>query len=177
LVAALVTLVLGAGAGFGAQRYLEPDRLVDVSLGDFSLRVPRSMAGVVVQSTWRPPGATSDQPAIRVSKDDGWNTPGQQTPGVFVGAMPNPGDLQKVLPSADQYKCATDGGISEGERDGLKTLDRLSFGCAGGSTMLQRVTLTPSGSALLVQVQVPGSDRALATQVADLVSYLVPANR
>jgi hypothetical protein len=177
LVAALLALVLGGGAGFGAQRYLGARQFVDIIRTDFSLRVPNSMAGVVVQSTWRPPGSTSDQPAIRVSKDEGWTTAGRQTPGVFVGAMPNLGDLHKVLPSADSYGCDSVGPVTESQRDGTQTLERLSSGCAGGgSTMLQRVTLSSTGPMLLVQVQVPDSDRAQAIVVANSVSYNGPAN-
>jgi hypothetical protein len=176
VVAALLALILGGGAGFGAQRYFEPRRLVDITSGDFSLRVPKSMAGVVVRSDWRPPGASSDQPAIRVSKNDDWSTPGRQTPGVFVGAMPKSSDLHALLPSADPYGCGNVGVVTDNSRDGVPTLDRISSGCAGGSTMLQRVTVSSSGNPLLVQVQLPDSDGAQIIGVANSVSYSGPTN-
>ncbi|HEY0473689.1 MAG TPA: serine/threonine-protein kinase [Kribbella sp.] len=176
VVAALLALILGGGAGFGAERYLQPRQLVDISRGDFSLRVPKSMAGVIVQSNWRPPGASSDQPAIRVSKNDDWSTPGRQTPGVFVGVMAKGTDIRALLPSADAYGCGKVGEVTEIDQDGMKRVDRISSGCSGGSTMLQRVTVSSSGGPLLVQVQVPDSDGAKIVDMANSVSYSGPTN-
>ena len=173
VVAAVLALIIGAGAGFGVQRYLEPKLDVDVKKGGFTLRIPRGWAGSIAESTWLPPGSPVDRPALRVSKDEGWNSPGMGTPGVFVGLMSRDGELAKKLPGGERYGCSSTEPVTESARAGLTVLDQYSTGCANGSTLLQRVAQTGVADAVLIQVQVPASDRDRALEVADSVSYSV----
>jgi hypothetical protein len=172
VLAAVLALLIGAGAGFGVQRYLAP-KDVDVARGGFTLRIPRDWAGSVAESLWLPPGSSIDRPALRVSKDKDWNSPGTGTPGVFVGLMARDGELAKKLPGGDRYGCTSPEQVTKSSRAGLTVLDQYSTGCANGSTLLQRVAETSvAGMVLiLIQVQVPASDRDRALEVADSVRY------
>jgi hypothetical protein len=171
VVAAVLALVLGGGAGFGVERYLAPGQLVAVSKANFSLQIPREWAGVVAQSKWRPPGGTAEWPALRVSKDESWSTPGAETPGLFVGLMSRDGDPRKKFPDPKQYGCKTTNDITETPSGDGTVLDQFSFNCDGASTLLQRVVDTGTGDSMFVQVKVPSADQAKAVDVADSVQY------
>ncbi|HEV7626070.1 MAG TPA: serine/threonine-protein kinase, partial [Streptomyces sp.] len=82
VVAALLALLLGGGAGFAVQRFLLPATVVDVKAGNFSVRMPKEWAQAVAQSPWKPPGQKDEWPALRASGDDNWAfTPETGTPG------------------------------------------------------------------------------------------------
>jgi hypothetical protein len=168
-----LALIIGAGAGFGVQRYLAPKLDVHVTQGGFTLRIPRGWAGSIAESTWVPPGSSVDRSALRVSKDEGWNSPGTGTPGVFVGVMARDAELVKKLPGGERYGCTATEPVTKSSRAGLTVLDQYSTGCGGGSILLQRVAETDVARAVLIQVQVPASDRDRAREVADSVSYSV----
>lgn len=170
VVAAVVALVLGGGAGFGAQRYLETPFMVEVKSGNFTVRVPDGW-GTVAQSDWRPPGGANNRPALRVSQDDNWNTEGLSTAGVFVGVMDRDGGETKRMPDGAQFGCKVNEDLVDSSRDGRLTTDRLSFDCNDGSTLLQRFMELSDTEGLLIQVQVPGNDRDRAVEVAESVTY------
>lgn len=174
VVAALLALVLGGGAGFGVQRYVLPTDVVDVSEGHFSVRMPKEWAKTVAQSTWQPPGSKEQFPALRVSRDDSWSSaPESGSEGLFVGLMPDDGsDPAKKLPDAKQYGCRSTDVVKDHEVDGRRVLDQYSFDCGDGSTLLQRVVVTGStGDSLFLQVKVPAADEAKAAEVANSVQY------
>jgi eukaryotic-like serine/threonine-protein kinase len=174
VVAAVLALIIGAGAGFGAQRYLAPQLDVDVTQGGFMLRIPRGWAGSIAESTWVPPGSSIDRSALRVSKDEGWNSPGTGTPGVFVGVMARDGELAKKLPGGERYGCTSTEPVTKTSRGDLTVLDQYSTGCGNDrSTLLQRVAELDVARAVLIQVQVPASDRDRALEVAASVRYSV----
>jgi hypothetical protein len=171
-VAAFLALLLGAGGGFGAQRYLETVQTTTVTRDNFSVELPRDWASVVTTSQWRPPGAAADRPALRVSKDDNWNKPGNDTPGIFVGAMNHAADPQKAFLDPKSYGCSSIGTISPDRTDPRTTvLDQISDNCSNGTTLLQRVVDTGTDNSMLIQIQVPGSERAKAVEVADTVTF------
>jgi eukaryotic-like serine/threonine-protein kinase len=172
VAAAVLALVLGAGGGFGVQRYLETVQTIKVTRDHFSVQLPRDWASVVTSSPWRPPGATADRPALRVSKDDDWNMPGNDTPGVFVGAISHSADPKKAFPDPKSYGCSSIGVISPDDAaPGTTVLDQISDNCSNGTTLLQRVVDTGTDDSMLIQVQVPGSERAKAVEVADTVTF------
>ncbi|MEV8373959.1 serine/threonine-protein kinase [Kribbella sp. NPDC056861] len=172
VTAAVLALVLGAGGGFGVQRYLETVQTIKVTRNHFSVQLPRDWASVVTASAWRPPGATADRPALRISKDDDWNLPGNDTPGVFVGAISHSADPKKAFPDPKSYGCSSIGVISPDQTDpGTTVLDQISDNCSNGTTLLQRVVDTGTDDSMLIQVQVPGSERAKAVEVADTVTF------
>ncbi|GAA1554939.1 hypothetical protein GCM10009789_05480 [Kribbella sancticallisti] len=171
VVAAVLALAVGGGAGFGAQRYLLPKQAVDVSEGGFSVRMPREWAGAIAQSDWRPPGSPDDRPALRVSSDETWLAPEGTSSGVFVGLMPRPGDPAKMFPDPKQYDCERTEVMKPTQNGSQTVLDQFSFGCVNGSTLLQRVVDTGTGDSLFLQVKVPAADQAKAVEVADSVQY------
>ncbi|WBQ05942.1 serine/threonine-protein kinase [Kribbella sp. CA-293567] len=172
VVAALLALILGAGGGFGVERYLETIQTTKVARDNFSVELPRKWASVVTASVWRPPGAAADRPAFRVSKDDRWNLPGNSTPGVFVGAMNDAADPVLALPDAGSYGCGSVGPVQTvANGPGRIVIDQISENCSNGTTLLQRVVDTGADDSVLIQVQVPGSERAKAVEVADSVTF------
>lgn len=172
VVAALLALTVGAGAGFGGQRYLESqEEFAKVSRDNFSVELPRDWATVIATSTWRPPGTQADQPALRVSQDNEWSKAGNDTPGVFVGLMNRDEDLAKVVPDPKGYGCKNAGALEPQSQDSPILLEQISENCADGTTLLQRVVTTGVGRSMFIQVQVPGADRATAIKVADTVAF------
>jgi hypothetical protein len=168
----VLALVLGAGAGFGVQRYLETTSgFAKISKDNFSVKTPRSWMGVVSASTWRPPGSQQDRQALLVSKDTSWNTPGNDTQGVFIGQLATPFSPAKVLVDPKKYGCTTIGEATTSTEGTTTYLDQISENCGNGTTLLQRVVSTGNDNSLLIQVQVPGSERDKAIEVARSVTY------
>jgi hypothetical protein len=163
VLAAVLALVLGAGGGFGVQRYLQATQFTKVTEGNFSVKLPHEWASVVATTNWRPPGATTEQPALRVSKDNRWTEPGSDTPGVFVGLLGSNIAPAKAMPDPKQYGCTKIPQSSEGTQ--------ISNNCRNGTTLLQRVASTGAGESMLIQVQVPGSESDKAIEVANSVTF------
>jgi protein kinase-like protein len=172
VVAAVLALVLGAGAGFGVQRYLETTSgFAKVTEGKFTVRTPRNWMGVVSTSTWHPPGSQQERQALLVSKNTNWNKPNNDTPGVFIGQLATPFSPSKVLVDPKKYGCATVGTPTPTTEGTTTYLDQISENCRNGTTLLQRVVSTGNDNSLLIQVQVPGSERDKAIEVARSVIY------
>ncbi|NEA35880.1 serine/threonine-protein kinase [Streptomyces sp. SID13031] len=171
ILAAVLALILGAGAGFGVQRYLDTTSgLRKVTKGNFSVELPRDWAHRISTSNWSPPGAQGERPALRVSQDNTWDTPGNNTPGVFVGLMSHSAAPTSVVPDPKSYGCTVVNIQPENPGD-QTVLDQISENCGNGTTLLQRVVDTGNDNSLLIQVQVPGSERAKAIEVADSVTF------
>ena len=169
VLAAVLALILGAGAGFGVQRYVDSHWGAEVKADKFSLRLPRAWSTVVATSIWRPPGTKTDQPALRVSQDDDWDKPGNDTPGVFVGVMGHSADPGKPFAAFGSHGCGQVGEVET--KAGGTVLDQISENCQSGTTLLQRVVATGVDNSMLIQVQVPGGETAQAIKVADSVTF------
>ncbi len=167
VVAAVLALIVGGGAGFVGQRYLAERESVTVSHGGFSVDLPRAWAKSVAQSAWQPPGGTGSHPALRVSQHADWSSTG--TPGIFVGLA----DAKLTLPDSGQFGCSQDEAQPNGTNgDGQNTTGRVSSGCGDADmVLLQRVVERGDAGWLLVQVMVPGSDLLRAYEMADSVKY------
>jgi hypothetical protein len=170
VVAALLALILGIAAGFFAQRYYEPRRVVGVEMGSFRARVPQGMAAFVAQGNWQPPGSSTGRPAFRVSKDDNWGAVGTTTPGLFVGAMASAHDPAELLAAGTQFGCDSDDAPSSHQNAVGDVLDKISSHCPNGNQLLQRVVTTTEYS-LLIQVQVPLGYSSSPTEIADSITY------
>jgi len=170
VIAAFLALILGAGAGFLAQRYYEPRRVIEVGQGNFTVRVPKEMAAFVTQGNWQPPGSSNSKPSFRVSKDDNWGAAGTTTPGLFVGVMASANDPAKLLASGSQFGCDSDGIPSASQILDGDALDKISTGCPEGNTLLQRV-VTNAEYTLLVQIQVPAGYRTSPAEIANSITY------
>ncbi|WUS93046.1 serine/threonine protein kinase [Kribbella sp. NBC_00709] len=162
VVAALLALVVGGGAGYGGQWYLSSRKAVVVSQGQFQVTLPRSWAKSMAQTDWQAPGSSSRTPAFRVSRDANWSA---STPGVFVGLAGS----KLALPDNTSLGCKP-GPSFPGSFDDRPTTDRLSTGCAGaGMVLFERVVDRGDGGSLLVQVITPDAGRA--AEIADSVKY------
>jgi len=168
VIAAVLALILGGGAGFGAQRYLVARESVPVQYNGISLALPRGWAKSVADSEWQPPGAKKSYPALRVSQDPAWSA---FTPGVFVGVT-DARDI-KVTFGEGIAQC------SKGEDPGTPTnspgrtvTDQFSTGCGSdGGMLLQRVVDTGTTGSMLIQVLLPEEDRDRAREIAESVNY------
>ena len=168
VIAAVLVLVLGGGAGFGAQRYLAAREIVPLAYGGIKLEIPRGWAKSVADAQWTPPGSSKSYPALRVSEDSSWST---RSPGVFVG-MTDAKDAGLSVGSGTSFGCATDEQVKSSQIDGSAVTERFSVGCDGGHSMLlQRVVDTGTIGSMLVQVLVPADDRDRALEIADSVSF------
>ncbi|WP_241994794.1 serine/threonine-protein kinase [Kribbella sp. VKM Ac-2568] len=169
VVAAVLALVIGGGAGYAVERYLLPVQDVTASGNGFSVEVPSDWAGVVAKSNWRPPGNADDRPALRVSENDNWALPDQLTPGVFAGLIDRDGDPRKRFPDPKEYNCGLPGEILDSTIAGKPGLEQISAQCGPSATiLLQRVVDTGSD---LMFVQVQGPDRDKVIEVADSIVY------
>ncbi|MDX6282367.1 MAG: hypothetical protein QOH03_3438 [Kribbellaceae bacterium] len=172
VLAAVLALLLGAGAGFGVQRYLETTNgFAKITQNHFSLKTPRNWMGVVSASTWHPPGSQQERQALLVSKNTNWNTPDNDTPGVFIGQLATPFSPSKILVDPKTYGCATVGELITTTQGTTTYLDQISENCGSRTTLLQRVVSTGNDNSLLIQVQVPESERDKAVKVAESVTF------
>ncbi|MFI7059450.1 serine/threonine-protein kinase [Kribbella sp. NPDC050124] len=167
VVAAVLALIVGGGAGFVGQRYLAEREVITVSQGGFSVDIPRGWARSVAQSEWQPPGSNNPYPAIRVSQNADWAANG--TPGIFIGVA----NSKLALPDTSQFGCSNDNDLEGRSVQGQKVTARVSTDCGdAGMVLLQRVVDRGAAGSMLVQVMVPDADRLVrATEMADSVTY------
>jgi serine/threonine protein kinase len=162
VVAALLALVVGGGAGYAGQWYLSSRKAIVVSKGQFQVTVPRSWARSMAQTDWLAPGSKARTPAFRVSRDADWSA---TTPGVFIGVAGS----KLALPDNKALGCKP-GPTYPGTFNDRPTTDRISRGCAGADMVLfERVVDRGDGGSLLVQVITP--DAARAAEIANSVKY------
>jgi serine/threonine protein kinase len=168
VVAALLALILGGAAGFGAQRYLSARQLVGVDYNGFALKLPRGWTNSVAESQWQPPGSIQAYPALRVSKNADWST---RTPGLFVGVIE--AKKAKNATSLTTGQCSGKTNPSPATVDGRTLTDQYFTGCgAGGGMLMQRVVVqTGTDASLLIQVLLPEDDRDRAREIAESVQY------
>ncbi|GAB2635650.1 hypothetical protein GCM10009743_08650 [Kribbella swartbergensis] len=163
VVAAVLALIIGGGAGFAGQRYLAAREVVPVSSGSIQVEIQRGWAKSVAESEWQPPGSSKAYPALRVSRNDGWTT---DSVGVFVGVA-DARDAELSITDGTAFGCETTEEPAQGNEDGHATTEQFSTACgASGSMLLQRVVDTGTTGSMLVQVLVPENDRDRALEIA-----------
>jgi len=163
VVAAMLALLLGGGAGYAGHWYLSGRKMVVVSQDQFSVRLPGSWARSMARSEWTSPGGAGSAPAFRVSRDADWSG---KTPGVFIGVS------KSKLAVPDGKQCGNEGSPFPHTVGEQSVTDRVSGDCFGADiVLLQRVVDHGDGGSLLVQVVVPGSQLYRATEIADSVQY------
>ncbi|GAA1549568.1 hypothetical protein GCM10009804_02590 [Kribbella hippodromi] len=166
VVAALVALVVGAGAGYGGHWYLAGKKQVVVSDGRFEVTMPRGWAKSKAVSDWLAPGGKNRLPAFRVSRDTDWSA---QSPGVFVGVSAS----KLAFPDSSEFGCRDSAPYNGFTQGGERTTNRLSTQCGPAAMVLfQRVVARGDGGSLLVQVIVPGAEVNRAAEIADSVKYV-----
>ncbi|MET7278139.1 serine/threonine-protein kinase [Kribbella sp. NPDC005582] len=164
VIAAVLALVIGGGAGFAGQRYLSARQLVAVQYGGFAASVPRGWLHSVAEDPWRPPGANQQYPALQIS-EKAWGSGS----GLFVGRTGVAAEQVGLSPSGTFNCSAQELPNKLGEGDG-KTIDRFWTGCGpDGGMLLQRIVVTGTNDSLLIQVLMPGDDRDRAREIANSV--------
>ena len=168
VIAAVLALIVGGGAGFEGQRYLAARELIGVNYSGFSLTLPRGWAKSVADSEWQPPGSSKSYPALRLSQDGDWST---RTPGVFVGVT-DARDVKLALVASPQLNCNRLGDPTPSTGDGRTVTDQVSSGCGDGGAMLfQRVVDTGTTGSMLIQVLLPKNQPDRAREIAESVQY------
>jgi eukaryotic-like serine/threonine-protein kinase len=168
LVACVLALAVGGGAGYAAQRTLgtPSERTVEDDDGTLSVVVPVSWDRADATDGWTPPNASSTYPALSVGTSATWDAKGSTSgEGVFVGLLPS-----KVMPQKmpQHPECDSAGAPIQDSRDGGDQAVTVVFsGCPAGYTVERVVQVT---SNLLLWVQVRSSDRATANRILDDVS-------
>ncbi|GAA1679400.1 hypothetical protein GCM10009745_24080 [Kribbella yunnanensis] len=167
VIAAVLALLIGGGAGFAGQRYLSAHELVAVSYSGIGLNVPRGWLQSVAEEPWQPPGAKAQSPAVRISKTGQWGS----SAGVFVGLAGIKADQFK-LTTDDNFKCEIkEEPTAWGQGDGTFS-EQFWQNCGPNRGMLlQRVVVTGTNNSMLIQVLLPGDDRDLAREIASSVKY------
>ncbi|WTL13374.1 serine/threonine protein kinase [Kribbella sp. NBC_01505] len=168
VIAAVLALAIGGGAGFEGQRYLSARQLVAVNYGGFSLDVPRGWLKSVAEEPWQPPGSTQSLPAVRISEQSAWGSGA----GVFVGVTGIPA-AQVKLTTDNSFQCQIKEAPTPWGPGEVNFSEQFWQKCGpDGGMLLQRVVVTGTGGSMLIQVLMPGDDRARAREIAGSVGLI-----
>ncbi len=158
----LVSLAIGGGAGYAAQRGLAPtDRTVTDETGTLSVTVPADWDRADALEGWRPQNADAVFPALSVGSRSGWNRADATGEGVVVALLPGTERPEKV---PQHPECTDAGSAIEDTADGDESTTVVYAGCPGGVTVERVVQVTAN---TLMWVQVRSNDRATANRVLD----------
>ncbi|MFI5622493.1 serine/threonine-protein kinase [Nocardioides sp. NPDC051685] len=162
LLAGVVALVAGAGAGYGAARLAPEDSAwADVSdeTGSLSVSIPSEWNRAAVDG-WVPPTEKRDQPALSVGTSSGWaSEPDGQ--GVFLGILAGT-ELPDQMPQHPECGPPRDP-VTDSTDDG-DVVTVLYPDCGDGVTV-ERAVLVADNQLLWVQVR--SHDTATANRVLD----------
>ena len=166
LVAGVLTLAIGAGAGWAAERASISERTVEDATGTISVHVPESWTAQVDPEQWVPLEGQQEQPAIAAGSRPGWNSATDPAPGVFVGVLE--GDK---LPSRVPQHAACDqssGAPIRDDEDGDESMTVIFTGCPGADVTVERVIQVNASQLLWVQIR--SHDRGTANKVLESVT-------
>jgi hypothetical protein len=162
-VVGLLALVVGGGAGYAAQRQLEPkDRTVTDETGTLAVTVPADWDRADARAGWTPPGTDAQLPALSVGTSEGWAARGSTGEGVFVGLL-SASELPDEVPHHPE--CDTEGRLVSNTNDGHASETVVYSGCPGGGVLVERVVQVSTNT--LMWVQIRSDDRATANDVLD----------
>ena len=165
LVAGVLALALGAGAGWAAERAVSTERTLDDVTGTLAVTVPETWTAEVEADQWTPPGSDQDFPALAAGASPGWNTDQTPAPGVFVGILEGT-KLPTQVPGHPE--CDGSRGPVLDERGGDSYMTVVFSGCPGADVTVERVVQLNASQLLWVQVR--SSDRRTANRVLDSVT-------
>lgn len=164
LLAGMVALVAGAGAGYGVARLAPEDSAwADVSdeTGSLSVSIPSGWNRAAVDG-WVPPTEKRDYPALSVGTSSGWaSDPDGQ--GVFLGILAGT-ELPDQMPQHPECGQPRDP-VTDSTDDG-DVITVLYPDCGDGVTV-ERAVLVADNQLLWVQVR--SHDTATANRVLDNV--------
>ncbi len=163
LVAAVLALVIGAGAGWVIERARAAEEVLDDSTGKISVTVPEPWTAQVDPEPWAPLDG-GDQSAIAAGSAPGWNTSADPAPGVFAGILPSD-RLPSTVPQHPE--CTTAGEPILGNPGGDESMTVFYTGCPGVDVTVERVRRITANQLLWVQIR--SDDQGTANRVLDSV--------
>ncbi len=166
LVAGVLALAIGGGAGWAAERASISERTVEDATGTISVQVPETWTAQVDPEEWVPLEGQQEQPALAAGSRPDWNSVGDPAPGVFVGVLE--GDK---LPSRVPQHAACDrssGTPIRDDEDGDESMTVIFTGCPGVDVTVERVIQVNASQLLWVQIR--SHDRATANKVLESVT-------
>ena len=163
LVAAVLALTIGAGAGWVIERARAAEEVLDDSTGTISVTVPEPWTAQVDPEPWAPLDG-GDQSAIAAGSAPGWNTSADPAPGVFAGILPSD-RLPSTVPQHPE--CTTAGEPILGNPGGDESMTVFYSGCPGVDVTVERVRRITANQLLWVQIR--SDDQGTANRVLDSV--------
>ena len=164
VVAAVLALVAGTGAGWAAERASTTERTVEDASETLSLTVPDDWTTQVDPEAWTPSDGQQEQPAIAVGAESGWNTAATPSSGAFVGLLR--GD--KLPTRVPQHpECEFNRDPVRDKQDGDDSMTVVFYGCPGVEYTVERVVQVNQSQLLWVQIR--SDDRGTANRVLDSV--------
>ncbi len=165
LVAGVLALVVGGGAGWGLEQAATSERIIRDDTETITVTVPEEWAAQVDPEPWTPVEGQEEMAALATGASTDWNTDADPAPGVFVGLLPG-----EKLPSRVPQHAACESSSSQpvrDERNGDKSMTVWFRGCPGVKFMVERVIQVNASQLLWVQVR--SDDQGEARRVLDSV--------
>ena len=162
----LLALAVGGGAGYAAQRELEPtERTVTDASGTLSVTVPSDWDRADARDGWTPPDTDSAMPALSVGTSKDWATEDSTSEGAFL-ALLNATALPDQVPQHPE--CTSPGRTVYDTRNGDASMTVTYADCPGGRVLVERVVQVSTNTLLWVQIR--SDDRTTANDVLDHVA-------
>jgi len=164
VLAGLLALVVGGGAGYAAHARTDPDVVVSDGTRQLQVTVPTGWDRARSTGEWTPPAAGEDEggdatlPALSVGTSSTWATDDGE--GAFLALLAGT-ELPDEVPGHPE--CARADSPSRDDVDGQASITGVFTGCPGGSTTVERVVQVASNRLLWVQIR--SDERGTATDV------------
>lgn len=163
LVAGVLALAVGIGAGWAVERATTTERTLQDSTGTISVTVPEAWTAQVDPEQWEPADGDTEA-ALAAGSAPGWNTNSAPAPGVFVGVLAG-----EKLPSEVPVRpeCSGSRGPIFDKQDGDESVTVFFDGCPGADFAVERVIQVNDNELLWVQIR--SDDQPSANRVLDSV--------
>ncbi|MCY7402438.1 MAG: serine/threonine protein kinase [Nocardioides sp.] len=162
LVAGVLALALGAGAGWATGVATTTERTLEDATGTVSVTVPTSWSAHVAPDQWTPATGDSDFPSLAAGTTAAWNAGADPAPGVFVGILEGV-KLPSQVPQHPDCESAGTPVIADEQR----VMTVVFTECRGVAVTVERVERLADNRLLWVQVR--SNDRGTANRVLDSV--------
>ena len=162
LVAGVLALALGTGAGWATGLVTTTERTLDDATETISVTVPESWTAQVDPEQWTPPNGDTELPSIAAGSAVGWNTDASPAPGVFAGILEG-----TKLPSQVPQHPDCGGARNPVYAEDSTVMTVVFTDCPGADVTVERVERLADNQLLWVQVR--SDDTGTANRVLDSV--------
>ena len=164
VVAAVLALLTGTGAGWALERTGPSERTVEDVTGAVFVTVPESWTKQVDPEQWVPFEDRPEQASLAAGTRSGWNSEDEPGEGVFVGILP--GDkLPSRVPG--HPACQVQRGPYFDEKEGDDIMTVFFSGCPGVDFTVERIVRVNQDQLLWIQIR--ADDSPTARRVLDSV--------